>query len=170
MSEYTPEPWNVDGLTVFGRTGNEPGKYLRPPETPVWVAQMISGTPSAQDFGNAKRLADCVNACGGFSRVDGAWVKTHERIEDPRLEIAALSSKAKSLELLMDTFRKLGDHTGKPNQEVEALLDAVSQNKVLREAVRVLAHDRVHGVPDMVGATVLANPIAAEAVRAARAG
>lgn len=36
-----------------------------------------------------------------------------------------------------------------------------------REAVRVLAHDKVHGVADMIGGDVCRNPIASAAVRKA---
>jgi hypothetical protein len=38
----------------------------------------------------------------------------------------------------------------------------------LREAVRVLAHDKVNGVPDMIGAEVVSNRIAYDAVNKAR--
>jgi len=37
----------------------------------------------------------------------------------------------------------------------------------LREAVRVLAHDKVNGVPDMIGADVVSNRIAYDAVNKA---
>lgn len=38
----------------------------------------------------------------------------------------------------------------------------------LREAVRVLARDKLHGIADMIGADVLATPIARAAIEAAR--
>jgi hypothetical protein len=39
--------------------------------------------------------------------------------------------------------------------------------KDLRDAVRVLAHDKVNGVPDMIGADVVSNRIAYDAVNKA---
>lgn len=40
----------------------------------------------------------------------------------------------------------------------------------LEEAVRVLAHDRVHGIADMIGAAVINNHTARAAVEKARKG
>jgi len=41
------------------------------------------------------------------------------------------------------------------------------ENEALRDAVRVLAHDKVNGVPDMIGAAVVSNRIAYDAVKKA---
>lgn len=44
------------------------------------------------------------------------------------------------------------------------------ENKELLKAIKVLAHDRVHGVADIIGAAVLSNPIAADAINEAKNG
>ncbi len=48
-----------------------------------------------------------------------------------------------------------------------ALGQSAAEITRLREAVRVLAHDKVNGVPDMIGADVVSNRIAYDAVNKA---
>lgn len=47
--------------------------------------------------------------------------------------------------------------------------DLLAKITELREAVRVLAEDKIHGVADMVSGAVVANPIALAAIEKARA-
>lgn len=65
MSNHTPEPWIADGLTINGWSDNHPIHKGATNER-VWVCQMITGTPSSEDYANAARIVACVNACRGL--------------------------------------------------------------------------------------------------------
>jgi len=52
----THGPWFRKGLTVHAKVDNCPQFVLYNPGTPVWVAQMICGNPSDEDYDNARLI------------------------------------------------------------------------------------------------------------------
>ena len=92
---HTPEPWIYyphDSESQWA--GNIVGHYSmqHPRSIRTITCQLRHGTPEEIED-NAHRIESCVNACGGYSKVNGEWVKTHERMADPAGEIARLRAE-----------------------------------------------------------------------------
>ena len=87
QNDWTPEPWVTDGAKV---EGNSPGAMHDIAICPTYAHFDWTGGD------NARRIAACVNSCGGYSLIDGRWVKTHERLTNPDKEIKALREVAEA--------------------------------------------------------------------------
>jgi hypothetical protein len=116
----------------------------RPGVGTYWPASGIGGRSDDECRANAHRAVTCVNACDGFSLVDGDWVRTHEPMEDPAAEIKGLRDAVKVLGASLRTWKQLGD-------------DA-------EESAWPVAWRINHEAIDDAYKDVLANPIAAAAV------
>ncbi len=79
-----------------------------------WPARGIGGRSEDESRANALRAAACVNACDGFSLIDGDWVKTHEAMEDPAAEIATLREAVKLLGTSLRTSQLARGSTASP--------------------------------------------------------
>lgn len=114
-NSWTSEPWTTgreDMQSYRGDTG-EPFSsiYRRDDERMEIVPDGLGGMsrlplriayvdgkdiPREEEKANARRIAACVNACGGYSFVEGKWVKTHLPLKDPSAEIQQMRSRKSS--------------------------------------------------------------------------
>ena len=119
MSKHTPEPWRWSGTGIVAGSIHRPEHILWPgnsidPDSldppvgpnetgPRWWSALLGAcgkNAEAQAHFNGPRMTDCVNACGGYSRIDGRWVKTHDRLTNPDKEIKALMEVVNACEKL----------------------------------------------------------------------
>jgi len=63
-------------------------------------------THSPLSRARCERACLCVNACGGYSKVNGEWVKTHERMADPAGEIQRLRAERDRYEKALKEIAK----------------------------------------------------------------
>lgn len=100
---HTPEPW-IAIYSPLGPYGQLVGHPTSPTSRPS-IGKLLN-------VSDAERAENCVNACGGYSKVNGEWVKTHARMDDPVVEIARLRAERDKYEKAYTELKNAANRNG----------------------------------------------------------